>query len=583
MATSTQNKKIEAIYPLTPIQQGFLFHHLTSSEDQGFLNVQCALQGPLHIMDFKKSWGSAVKRHAVLRTSIHWKKIKHPVLVVSPDKEVDWNYLDWSEFSKDQYGESLTALKKNHKETGVNFEKAPLAHIVLIKKGEDSYVLLWSCHHLLIDGWSTSIILQDVFEFYHALRTNTTPNLGTIPTYDTYLNWLKKNKEPQAPDFWKKMFYGFKPKLFFKEPKTSTSGAYTSNVIAISENTSEDLKLLAKQSHLTMNSLLQGIWSVLLAKHSGVYDVCFGTTVSGRSALFPKIESITGMFVNVLPVRANFTKSTTFIGFLQQLQLEQQESRNYEHSTLEEIISWTALPATVKMFDNLFVFENFPWEDIDKGGVLVKDFQSGISTTYPATLVVKGGKFFKINLLVNSQVIPQQVSEWFLKNFQKASYLLTQETSLSVQDILEHLDAPHFNDNALLEPTEQNTSSTGHSKSLPRDEQELELKAIWETVFEDGPIGIHDNFFELGGKSMLAIKLFSRIENNMGIKLPPTTLIEHPTIASLASSLDVREEKKPWQNLVPIKPKGNKAPLFCVHAAGSHFFYYNHLRNYVNA
>jgi hypothetical protein len=170
METKTLKKpKIEAIYPLTAMQQGLLFHHLMEGEDQGFLTVQCEIEGALDIELFKQAWSAVTLRHEVMRTSVHWKKVERPVLLVRPEKEIQWSFLSWTERTPEQQVILLELRKNERKEMGVSFEESPLSKISLIQKAADSYYFLWECHHLLLDGWSSTIILKDAFTLYAIL------------------------------------------------------------------------------------------------------------------------------------------------------------------------------------------------------------------------------------------------------------------------------------------------------------------------------------------------------------------------------------------------------------------------------
>ena len=185
---SINKPKIEAIYPLSSIQQGYLFHHLMKKDDPGFLISQCVIEGSLDIEIIKQAWKFVTLRHEVMRTSVHWKKIKRPVLLVRPEKEIQWSFHDWSHTPPDQQGAQLETYKKERKKEGVVFDENPLSKISLIQKAANSYYFLWECHHLLLDGLSAIIIIKDAVTYYDNILSGSVPQLQAIPNNKTYNN-----------------------------------------------------------------------------------------------------------------------------------------------------------------------------------------------------------------------------------------------------------------------------------------------------------------------------------------------------------------------------------------------------------
>lgn len=590
MESNTVKKpKIEAIYPLTAMQQGLLFHHLTPGEDQGFLMVQCKIKGNLDKLLLEKAWNMATQRHETMRTSVHWKKVEKPLLLVQPKKDIICTFLDWSSKNTTEQDILLEQYKKERKEIGVNFEKNPLSKISIIKKTEYCYYFLWECHHLLLDGWSSTIILKDAFAYYNNLSTGKTVELAAIPSYKSYRNWLQNIPLEDAKNFWKKTFKNHTKSTLFQENSLANQGTPPSKFSnQFSIETSNDLKNLAKYYKITLNTLFQGIWSLLLAKCFETKDVTFGTTVSGRSVPFPNIELMSGMFANVLPCRTVLQASKSFQENLKVLQSQQQASRNYEYCKLDEIISWAALPQDKPLFDNLFVFENFPWETIKSGNIAVSDFESGITTTYPLTIIFKieGAVYFDV--LANTNVLPIAVIEWIKTTLPQIAKLLLDRKDVYIDDLLtelpnisEVLSRKHLQDNLEQQEAFEKKETT---YKAPKNQTELVLVEIWEKLFNLNYISITDSFFHLGGKSLLSVKMFAFIKEKLNVKLPPTTLLEYPTIQELANIIDSKSDKKSveWKYLVPIKTKGNKSSLFCIHAGGGHVFFYKSLADAID-
>lgn len=576
-----RKREIEAIYPLTTMQQRLLFHHLTSDEDSGFLHVQCMLNGNLDIELFKSSWHKAVERHSILRTSVHWKKIEKPVQLVRPNSEMKWTVHDWSGISNEKQKLKLKALKEEDRKRGIDLEKGPLTKIDLAKANSQTFYLLWQCHHLLLDGWSSSIILQDVMKFYNAFYENREAKLETIPTYKSFLNWSQKVPKYEAISFWKSELANFKPIPLFVSQKTDVETRIETCHLELSLNESESLREIAKKAHITTNTMFIGIWTLILSRYFRIDDMILGTTVSGRSSDFPNIHLMAGMFMNVLPVRSKIDSKLRVADWLRSVQDQQQKARKYEDVAIEDILTEIDWPISTPLFESLFVFENFPLKDISADHLELKDFKSGVTTTYPLTLVVKPGPCFAMDIVVESDKIATENHEWFQECFKQIVREITTSPESSVASLLNRLDEPLTQEEKVDLGSPKKTLEKNYVSA--RTPVESQLVDAWEKAFGFGPIGVKDNFFELGGKSMLALKLFSELSQTMKMRLSPTMLYDHQTISELSKYVSTNtKESRSWDYLVEIRSKGKQAPLFCLHTGGSHFFFYNLLAKNLN-
>lgn len=574
--TKQEKPKIEAIYPLSTMQQGVLFHHLTIDDDQGFLNVQCTIDGELNIEILKKSWDLAIKRHPILRTSVHWKKIKSPVQIVKPNGAMQWSYFDWTSYKEDIQSKKLIDFKTQNKNTGVNFEKNPLSNISLIKTKKQSHYLIWCCHHLLLDGWSTSIILKDVFAYYDAALKNETPNFETIPSYKSYINHLKQIDIDEAKAFWNNTFNGFEKPFLFNQNQLKTNGLVR-NKTSLSAEATNKVKAITKDLQITTNTLFQGIWAIILSKYSNSEDITFGNTVSGRSGDFPNIDLMSGMFTNVLPLRIELKTESNIKECFKNIQEQQIKARKFEHFTISEITEFIQSKNSV-LFDNLFIFENYPWEDIKAGQVKVHSSQSSITTTYPLTVIVKAEKDIDVYLISDPTLFTKDTINWIFNRFEEIIEALHTNPEIDKKTLINQIKPIEVNINKRqFDDTEKNTY-----REIPKNKTELELLKIWESLLNKDDISTKENFFEIGGKSLLVIKMFTLIEKKLKIKISPITLLEHPTIEDLARFILDDKKEETWKYTVPLKASGSKKPLFCIHGGGGFVFFFNPIANAVD-
>ncbi|MRH99225.1 hypothetical protein GH721_01655 [Kriegella sp. EG-1] len=573
--TAIKKPKIEAIFPLSYMQQGLLFHHLSNKNDQGYLNVECAILGEIDIATFEKTWNLLVQRHAVLRTTVHWKNIAKPVTIVHFKKFINLKYLDWSNIEKHESKVKWNELKKNKRASGVNLEKDPLLDITLVKCKNNSYQLLWPSHHLLIDGWSSQVILNDFLITYDALKLNLEIDLPSIPSLKSYYTYKHKQSKKDSKDFWISYFKNVNDLPLFSNNTVNTSHV-GKDIRTYNLNTYETEKLqeLSRRYKVTLNTLIQGAWTYLISKYFGTNEISFGSTVSGRSSTFPNIEFLTGMLMDVQPVRIIVDKKVEISEWLQNIQRQQQLARLIEYGSLDEITAFINWPEAKPIFDNLLIFENFPQTESTSKVLEIQDFKSGITSTYPVTLVVIPGNEIKFNFTIEQSIVDEKSINWILGNWKKLIQILISNTSLSF-DLLD--SEIEFYKNEVIE----NNAPEVIKYVAPQSKTEVQLTKIWQKLFDLPKIGVNDDFFDLGGKSMLAIRLISIINKELNAKLLPTTLLKNSTIASIAGIIEKKVNVFSGKFVVPIRASGNLSPLFCVHAGMGHVFFYNNLTKFI--
>lgn len=577
--------KIEAIYPLSAMQQSLLLHSIYEEQDQGFLQVTCQIDGALQIDSFKRAWEKAMQRHPVLRTSIHWENMDKPVQVVHPRLELDWQV----EAVESEH--ELALIKEKDRQQGLLLTKAPISRLRVMQREEEVFVLLWSCHHILLDGWSTTIILKDVLAYYAAEVEGTSIELAALPSYKNYLKWIQQQDQRAAEDFWKRQWLDLKtPTLIGTTSQQKTNKlSFQTTTRGLPTTLSESLQSFGKQERVTQSTIVQALWALLLAKLLQREDIAFGNTVSGRSADIPNMELLAGLFMNVLPVRAQIRKEASMGEWMRDLQRSVMATHTYEHTSLTQILNWANWKQSSTLFDTLLVYENFPWENIRAGGIEVRDFQGGLTTTYPLTLVIQPGDAMQLLFHYQDGKVPPRLIQWLANGLTNLLQQIIPQPNISLKALLDTLEVP--TDLPLTQhlpaylQAEKSTfffsKKVDDSYMAPQNPLELQLAKMWEELFARHPVGVQENFFQIGGNSLLAVRLFARIEEDLGKNLPPVSLIQYPTIRQLAGLLQTGDEAEQWSALVPIRASGASLPLFCVHAGGGHVFFYNALAHHL--
>ncbi|HEY4388160.1 MAG TPA: condensation domain-containing protein, partial [Ktedonobacteraceae bacterium] len=283
--------QIEDLYPLSPMQQGLLFHSLYAPASGVYVEqLICQLQGKLDLPAFEQVWQHLIAQHAILRTAFLWQEGQEPLQLVARQVALPCRVLDWRAQPAEQQQAELEVFLQEDRRTGFEVQQAPLMRLTLIRLSETQTTVIWSHHHLLLDGWSTMMLLQEVFAGYDALWRKQRYQPEGRGLYREYIAWLQKQHTTQAQTYWQQYLAGVTLPTPLGVDREERAGSvvpgnvvYGEEVLKISLETSARWQELARQQQVTFNTLLQGAWAYVLSRYSGQTDVVFGQVVSGRS------------------------------------------------------------------------------------------------------------------------------------------------------------------------------------------------------------------------------------------------------------------------------------------------------------
>ncbi len=392
-------ENVEDIYDLSPVQQGMLFHLLY---DRGsgvyFEQVRCTVTGPLNPAAFREAWQQVLDTNPILRTAFIWEGLDKPVQVVRQKVEMPWVYYDWQELSPDRQEKRLEEFLQADITGGFHPGQAPLMRCAVIRQTRDTYEFTWSYHHLILDGWSFPLVLADVFKTYESLMKGETPALEKRRPYRDYIAWLQARDIPEAEKYWKERLKGFTAPTpimvdrILDKPGGPAGGAEEDTLL--SNESTGALNAAARESHLTLNTLIQGAWALLISRYSREDDIVFGVTVSGRSPDIIGSESMVGLFINTLPLRVQVPGEAFLIPWLKEIMTRQAELERYSYTPLIEIRGWSEVPHPVSLFHSIVVFENYPLKGSFRElstSLAITGIEGYNKNNYPLTVVVTPG------------------------------------------------------------------------------------------------------------------------------------------------------------------------------------------------
>ena len=359
-------KDIQDAYPLSPLQEGLLFHSLADPEALLYTGQFTCRLSRLNVAAFEEAWQRVIERHAVLRTAFIWKKSTSPLQAVAGRVSLPLKKFDWRAIPNPQQEQEFASYVESDSREGFNLNRPPLIRLALFRIDDDSYRFLWTHHHLVLDGWSVAILFKEVFTIYEALWRGRPVRLDQPRPYRDYIAWLQRQDAPAAASYWQEYLKGFAAPTALPGPARLQRRANQQMAASgkmqrqLSAELTAELQQQARRTRLTMNTLVQGAWSILLSRYSGAADVVFGATVSGRPAAIAGVEEMVGLFINTLPVRVKVRGEERVLAWLRGLQEEHVEQRQYEYSSLVEVQGWSEVPRGTPLFESIVVFENYP-------------------------------------------------------------------------------------------------------------------------------------------------------------------------------------------------------------------------------
>ncbi|RBL88158.1 non-ribosomal peptide synthetase [Chitinophaga flava] len=363
--------KISAIYELSPLQEGILFHSLYDQQITTYITqFRLELPDELNITAFKAAWDRLVRNHSILRTAFIYEKVSIPVQCVYKEVTLPFDIVDYSQLDGEELEERFERLLAEDRQRRFNFEVPPLMRITLVKVAEKSYRMIWTKHHILWDGWSGQVVISEVLKAYEQYAGGEKPAEMEEDLYEDYIKYINKIDFFQEKRFWKKYLEGFEeasllPFVSNTIVRNKGIGNFREVTLVFDEQVTRQLNQYTQSLHITPNTLLQGVWAFLLSRYCGKQDVVFGATVSGRPAEM-KYDKKVGLYINTLPFRAQIDPDRKVADWLQELQHKHVETREYQYTAINQIQQWAGI--TGDLFDSILVFNNYPLSEASKSG-----------------------------------------------------------------------------------------------------------------------------------------------------------------------------------------------------------------------
>ncbi|MDQ1349923.1 MAG: hypothetical protein QG657_224, partial [Acidobacteriota bacterium] len=413
--------ELEDIYELAPMQAGMLFHALKENTAGAyFQQTVFSLRGDIDGILLQTAYRQMIDRYDVMRTVFYYENVHRPVQIVLKHCPVDIDFRDLQgEAGAEEMEHYLQEFYGKDRERGFDLADVPLTRMALLKTGDDSYRLVWSFHHILMDGWCLSIVFKELLYIYRCLKKGASVELEPIAQYRNYIKWLRQQETETGEKYWKNYLEGYDQQVVLPRPREMMPGEgyrLEECTFCLDDVLWERLKALSVDWRVTVNTVMQAVWGILLQRYNNTDDVVFGAVTSGRPAGIKGVEGMVGLFINTLPVRIKTKGKESFVRHLREVQADAVLSRAYEYITLADIQAGSLLKEA--LINHIMVFENYPLDkeiknslNLGEYGFTVVGLWAFEQTNYDFNITISPQDSLTIKFSYNASVYDREMVE----------------------------------------------------------------------------------------------------------------------------------------------------------------------------
>ncbi|PSL44170.1 non-ribosomal peptide synthase protein (TIGR01720 family)/amino acid adenylation domain-containing protein [Chitinophaga niastensis] len=436
-----QTGMVEGIYRLSGLQAGMLFHGLYGATSGVYQEQFTCTLKQTDVAAFRKSWKKLLQHHSILRSAFYYDKLRLPVQCVYSEAELPFTVLDFRHLSAVEQAIGIQQYEQADRQQGFDFATPCLMRICLIQLDEARYHMLWSFHHILLDGWSLPVLMEELLHIYETIVTEKPLPVIATDRYEDYIRYLETLDKEQEEEYWRTYLASVTagsslPFISSLQDRNKGDGSYQNKLLQLDAGLVHLLTACTQRHHITLNTLMQGVWAYLLSAYTGSEDVVYGVVVAGRPEALPGIEQRVGLYINTLPLYARVVAADNIADWLQQLQVAQLKSREYQYTPLAEIQGWCGIGE--QLFDSLLVFENYPVSKVllsQPWKLQIEQVAIREQTNYPLTLVITAGEEINIRFDYNSRLLSATTVTAIRRHFEQVLHQLVTHEYGKLEDI----------------------------------------------------------------------------------------------------------------------------------------------------
>jgi acyl carrier protein len=513
------------------------------------VQLDIALSGHLDAHRLRDAVQTVVSRHPHLAAKF-CPQFEQPVQLIPADPVAPWRHVELDAHGDVEFGTGSGAFDVEERiERICVAEREAVCDLVdqqpfraaLIRIAPDRHRFVLTNHHIVLDGWSMPILMHEIFAGYHGVR------LPAASPYRSYMTWLADRDHTAAHAAWREVFTDFDTPILVGPPQKLEIGRRSGELFRVPAKTTRALTKLARSHHTTVNIVLQGAWALLLSSLTGQHDVAFGTVVSGRSPEVVGAESMVGLLINTVPVRATISPAKTTADLLDQLQSAHNDTLDHQHVALSDIHRITGQD---RLFDTVFVYENYPTDTGTPRGVdglAITGFTSRDFYHYPLTVQAGPGRELELRVQYDTDVFDARSIEALMERFEEVLVAMTAHpgrrlSSMNLPGSVGHPLLDRWRNRSLLAqpPTpavQAAQNDSGAPYQPPSTLIEQILASIYAEVLGVDRVGVDESFFDLGGESLSAMRAIAAINAALDLALTVPDLYDAPSVRALSQQV----------------------------------------------
>ncbi len=437
-----QSKNVVSVYPLSPLQQGMLFHSLYQGDHPSgaYINQFSCDFWDLNVECFRKSWDYLLDAHTILRTAFHHEEFDLPLQAVYKKVSIPFEEIDISKLTESAQKAWIQAFLEQDRIRGFKMDQPPLMRITVLRLNEQKHRLIWTNHHILSDGWSTPIMMTRVLECYKALVENKVVKQYPVDKYEDYIRYIESRNKEKQEFFWSKYLSSIEgPTLlpFIRDSiDRNKGGANVKQVdFRLDPDASAKLHTFATQHRITINTIVQAVWAYLLSRYTGQSTITYGVIVSGRPPELSNSEDRVGLYINTIPLCTSIDRDQSLFDWLKELQKTHAQSREFQFTALSSIQKWVNIQGD--FFDTILTFENYPVGDelVNDQSQVGGDVTVDERTNYLLELTISFSRTLHVNFLFNDNLLQEEYVHMINGHYQHLLNQIIDNPDIKVKDL----------------------------------------------------------------------------------------------------------------------------------------------------
>ncbi|MDR0268640.1 non-ribosomal peptide synthetase [Paenibacillus sp.] len=447
---------IGGVYNLTPMQEGMLFHTYLNPESTAYFEqFSCIVSGQLDVGLLESSFNALIEKYDVLRLNFLHENMKNPKQIVFKKRVMSIFYENVSHLDEAEQVQYIQRFVQADQKKGFDLAKDMLLRAAVLQMDDHRYKLIWSYHHIIMDGWCLKTIVQELFEVYGALSKGEAVELDEAPPFASYIQWLDRQNRDEARNYWADYLQGHDSTIELssfgmrsggikvRDGKARTSHEQQEDHLQvdcsykISEETTHRLEQLARANQVTLNTVLQSAWALLLGRYNGTEDVVFGSVTSGRPAEVEGVEEMVGLFINTVPIRVTFRGDQSFSSLIQQVQQISLETQNYDFYPLAEIQNLSTMKRN--LINHIYAFQNYPVSadplDESEQPFSITELEDFEQTHYDFNLILMPRDGLEVKFKYNATRYDQSSMDQLFEHYEHVLNQISQYPNVRIREI----------------------------------------------------------------------------------------------------------------------------------------------------